>query len=75
MKVSLIAMFLPPPHLARAGTQPQRLTKEVSDGAVALEIASVLQHAIGVGLFDAGGCINVVIQRAPMRPANDGRPI
>ena len=71
MKVSIVAMFLPPPHLARAGAQPERLTKQVSEDVVATEIGAVMHHALSVGLFDAGGCVNVTIQRVPPRPATD----
>lgn len=72
MKVSLVATLLPPPHLARAGQQPERVAKEISDAVVGTEISAVVSHARSCGLFAAGGCINVVIQRASGRPA-DGR--
>lgn len=74
MKVSLIATFLPPPHLRRAGVQPERLAKEVSDGVVGTEIDAVVAAAVSTGLFDAGGCVDVVIQRVPIRPAAEGGP-
>lgn len=74
MKVILVATFLPPPHLARAGAQPERMAKEVSDGVVGSEVDAVIRAAMSVGLFDAGGCVDVVIQRAADRPATDGRP-
>lgn len=69
MKVSLVAIFLPPPHLARAGAQPERLSKEISDTVVGAEVQSVLKHAEACGLFAAGGCISVTIQRASERPS------
>lgn len=74
MRVSLTATFLPPPHLARAGAQPERLAKEVSDNVVGAEIDAVIHHAAAVGLFDAGGCVNVVIQRSADRPADGPGP-
>jgi hypothetical protein len=68
VKVSLTATFLPPPHLSRAGAQPERLAKEVSSEVVGSEIDAVVHHAEDAGLFAAGGCVNVVIQRVPARP-------
>jgi hypothetical protein len=72
MRVSFVATFLPPPHLARAGAQPERFAKEVSDGAISREIDAAVKHAIAVGLFDAGGCMDVVIQRASVGEACPG---
>ena len=72
MKVSLTMTLLPPPHLARAGAQPERLAKEISETLVGVEIDAVIHHAAAVGLFDAGGCVNVVIQRAALRAASEG---
>lgn len=68
MKFTITATALPPPHLARHGAVPERLTKTVTAPEVGAAIAEFFRAADGSGVFAAGGCINVVIQRASDRP-------
>lgn len=78
MKIAVTVTSQPPPHRVSPGCLIKPVHSEVGLDDVpqfaAGQVLEAVWEAYRSGLFDAGGCINVVIQRASERPTEGPGP-
>jgi hypothetical protein len=57
---------LVPPHLARS-TLNDRVSREIAQHELQGVIDDIVEVARVADAFEAGGCVSITVQRAPMR--------
>lgn len=68
-RVVLTAVIAPPPHLVAKGARQERLNKHCEMREVAAAVAEFVELTERFQVFDAGGALTVLVQRAPVEVA------
>lgn len=64
-RVIVTAVIAPPPHLARNGVRQDRLTMTCELAQIDTWLGHYARVAERAGVFDAGGALTLLVQRAP----------
>lgn len=65
-RLHIVAEIMVPPHLARS-TLNDRVSREVAQHEIHGVIDDIVEIARIADAFEAGGCVSIVLQRAPAR--------
>lgn len=64
MLLNLTLSKSPPPHLAQQVASAHLHIPRIESAELLAKFADVLRVALEDGLFDGGGCLNIIVQRS-----------